>query len=115
MPRPPVARGVVVKDVDAAGLRIVRFAYAMHYSLGTRAHVICTRELFARLVGLRDAHKATARTLLRALEKSLRRAPTPCDNRIQRESFRASSAPTIDLDLWLFQTKARRGGTDGLM
>jgi hypothetical protein len=45
-------------------------------------------------VGSRDAHKATARTLMRTLGKSLRRAPTPCDNYIQRESFSASSAPT---------------------
>ena len=41
----------------------------------------------ARLAGSHDAHKATARTLMRtlgkslrrALGKSLRRAPTPCD------------------------------------
>ena len=48
----------------------------------------------ARHAGSHDAHKATARTLMRALGKSLRRAPTSCDNHIQRESFRASSAPT---------------------
>jgi hypothetical protein len=38
----------VVKNVDAVGLRIARLAYVMYYSLGTRAHVICTRQLFAR-------------------------------------------------------------------
>jgi hypothetical protein len=46
-----VCRGLlspVVKNVDAAGLRIARSAYVMYYSLGTRAHVICTRFLFAR-------------------------------------------------------------------
>jgi hypothetical protein len=31
--------------------------------LGLRAHVMGTSELFARLAGSRDAHKATARTL----------------------------------------------------
>jgi hypothetical protein len=31
--------------------------------LGSRAHVMGTSELFARLAGSRDAHKATARTL----------------------------------------------------
>jgi hypothetical protein len=33
--------------------------------------------LFARHAGSHDAHKATARRLMRALGKSLRRAPTP--------------------------------------
>jgi len=51
----------------------------------------------ARHAGSNDAHKATARTLMRALGKSLRRAPKPCDNHIQRESFRASSAPTCSV------------------
>jgi hypothetical protein len=51
----------------------------------------------ARHAGSNDAHKATARTLMRTLGKSLRRAPTPCDNHIQRESFRASSAPTCSV------------------
>jgi hypothetical protein len=37
--------------------------------------------------------KATARTLMRELWKSLRRAPKPCDNHIHRENFCASSAP----------------------
>jgi hypothetical protein len=41
--------------------------------------------------------KATAHTLIRTLGKNLRRAPTPCDN--ERESFSASSAPTIALVL----------------
>jgi hypothetical protein len=49
--------------------------------------------LFALHAGSHDAHKATARTLMRALGESLRCAPTPCDNHIQRESFSASSAP----------------------
>jgi hypothetical protein len=53
--------------------------------------------LFARHAGSRGAHKATARTLLRALGKSLRRAPTSCDNHIQRESASASSAPTCSV------------------
>jgi len=43
---------------------------------------------------------------MRTLGKSFRRAPTPCDNHIQRESISASSAPkcsaitldTIDCD-----------------
>jgi hypothetical protein len=52
----------------------------MNYSLGT--------------LGLRDAHKATARTLIHKLWKSLRRALKSCDNHIQREGFSASSAPT---------------------
>jgi hypothetical protein len=68
------------KNVDSAGLRIARLAYVMHYSLGTQAHMMRTRRL-------------TARTPMRALGKSLRRAPTPCDNHLQRESFSASSAP----------------------
>jgi hypothetical protein len=33
----------------------------------------------ARLASSQDAHKATARTLIRTLGKSLRRAPKPCD------------------------------------
>jgi hypothetical protein len=45
----------VVKNVDAVGLRIANLAFVMHYSLGTWAHVICKRELFARLVGSGDA------------------------------------------------------------
>ena len=51
----------------------------------------------ARLAGSHDAHKATASTLMRTLGKSLRRAPTPCDNHMQRASFRASSAPTFSV------------------
>jgi hypothetical protein len=51
----------------------------------------------ARHAGSHDAHKATGRTLMRTLGKSLRRAPTPCDNHVQRESFRASSAPTCSV------------------
>jgi hypothetical protein len=51
--------------------------------------------LFARHAGSHDAHQATKRTLMRTLGKSLRRAPTPCDNHIQGESFSASSAPTF--------------------
>ena len=39
----------MVKNVDAAGLRIARLAYGMHYSLGTRADVMRTRRLNARL------------------------------------------------------------------
>jgi hypothetical protein len=46
---PPVARGFVVKNVDAAGLRIARLAYVMHYSLGTQAHMMRSRRLRARL------------------------------------------------------------------
>jgi hypothetical protein len=49
MPKPPVARGFVVKNVDAVGLRIARLAYVMHYSLGTLAHMMRTRRLHARL------------------------------------------------------------------
>jgi hypothetical protein len=51
----------------------------------------------ARHAGSHDAHKATARTLMCTLGKSLRHAPTPCDNHIQRESFRASSAPSCSV------------------
>jgi len=36
---------------------------------------------------------------MRAWEKSLARAST-CDNHMQRESFSARSAPTINLDAW---------------
>jgi len=43
-PRPPVARGFVVKNVDAVGLRIARLGYVMHFSLGRRLHA----HLFAR-------------------------------------------------------------------
>jgi hypothetical protein len=68
------------KNVDAAGLRIARLAYVMHYFLGTRAHVMRTT---------RDAHNATACTLMRTLGKSLRRALTSSDNHIQRDSFSA--------------------------
>jgi hypothetical protein len=39
----------VVKNVDAVGLHIARLAYAMHYSLGTRAHVMRSRRLHACL------------------------------------------------------------------
>ena len=47
-----------------------------------------------RLAGSHDAHKATARTLMRALGKSLRRAlgkslrraPTPCDKNYSKAS-----------------------------
>jgi hypothetical protein len=84
----------VVKNVDAVGLRIARLAYVMHYSLGKLAHM-----------------KATARTLMRALGKSLRRAPTPCDNNIQRQSSSASSAPTcseIALDTMDFDPSYER-------
>ena len=49
MPQHPVARGFVVKHVDTAGLRIARLAYVMNYSLGTLAHMMCTRRLHARL------------------------------------------------------------------
>jgi hypothetical protein len=42
-PRPPFARGLVLNFVGAVGLRIARLAYVMHYALGARAHVICTR------------------------------------------------------------------------
>ena len=56
----------------------------------------------AWLAGSHDAHKATARTLMRtlgkslrrALGKSLRRAPTPCDKNNAKASELASSAPT---------------------
>jgi hypothetical protein len=44
-PRPSVARGSMVKNVDPAGLRIACLAY----SLGTQAHMIRTRRLHARL------------------------------------------------------------------
>ena len=72
------------------GLRIACLAW-----LGTLAHMMHTRRC-----------QATARTLMRTLGKSLRRAPTPCDNHIQRESISASSAQkysaialdTIDCD-----------------
>jgi hypothetical protein len=37
------------KNVDAARLRIARFVYVMHYSLGTQAHMIRTRRLHERL------------------------------------------------------------------
>jgi hypothetical protein len=69
----------MVKNVDAVGQRIARLAYVMHYSLGTLAHMMRTRRLHA--------------TLMRTLGETLRRAPTPCDNYIQRENFSASSAP----------------------
>ena len=36
------------KNVDAARLRIARFVYVMHYSLGTQAHMIRTRRLHGR-------------------------------------------------------------------
>ena len=68
------------RGVDAVGLRIARLAYVMCFSLGTRAHVM---------------HKATANTLIRTLRKSFQHALTPSDNRKQRKSFSASSAPTI--------------------
>jgi len=51
----------------------------------------------ARHAGSHDAHKATAYTLMRALGKSLWRAPTPYDSHIQRESFRARSVPTCSV------------------
>jgi hypothetical protein len=51
----------------------------------------------ARNAGSHDAHKAIARTLMRTLGKILRRAFKPCDNHIQRESFRAGSAPTCSV------------------
>jgi hypothetical protein len=71
----------MVKGVDPVGLRIARLAYVTHYSLGTQqAHMMRT--------------KATARTPMRPLGKSLWGAPKPRDNRIQRESFSASSALT---------------------
>jgi hypothetical protein len=38
----------VVKNVDAAGLRIARMAYVMRYSLGTLAHMMRTRQPHAR-------------------------------------------------------------------
>jgi hypothetical protein len=69
---------------------------AAHRMLGLRY------ALFARNARSYDAQKATACTLMRTLGKSLRRAPTPCDNHIQRECFRASSAPTssvLSLDM----------------
>jgi hypothetical protein len=68
----------MVKNVGAVGLRI---ALGLRYAL------------FARHAGSNDAHKVTARTLMRKLGKIPRRAPTPCDNHIQPESFSASSAP----------------------
>jgi len=38
-----VRRGLVSpRGVDAVGLRIARLAYVMYFSLGTRAHVMCT-------------------------------------------------------------------------
>ena len=43
------ARGFVVKNVFAVGLRIARLAYVMHYSFGTLAHMMRTRRLHARL------------------------------------------------------------------
>jgi hypothetical protein len=39
----------MVKNVDAAGLRIARLASVMHYSLGTQAQMMRTRRLHARL------------------------------------------------------------------
>jgi hypothetical protein len=39
----------MVKNVDPAGLRIVRSAYVMRYALGTQAHMMRTRRLNARL------------------------------------------------------------------
>jgi hypothetical protein len=67
---------------------------AAHHTLGLRY------ALFARHAGSHDTHEATARTLMRALRRSLRRAPTPCDNHIhiQRESFRARSASTCSVE-----------------
>jgi hypothetical protein len=32
-----------LKTFGAAGLRIIRLAYVVHYTLGTRDHVMCTR------------------------------------------------------------------------
>jgi hypothetical protein len=85
---------------------------AAHRTLGLRY------ALFARRAGSHDAHKATARTLMRKLGKSLRRAPTPCDNHIhiQRESSRASNALTCSVetrcvatrDIKEWQQKTRR-------
>jgi len=67
----------VVKNIDAAGLRIARLAYVMHYVLDARVHMMCTRLLFARLVGSRDAHFTTAHTAYaRAWEKYLARTHT---------------------------------------
>jgi hypothetical protein len=48
-PRPPVARGSVGNNVDAAGLRIAHLAYVMNYSPGTLAHMMRTRRLHTRL------------------------------------------------------------------
>ena len=72
----------MVKNVDAAGLRIARLAYVIRYSLGTQAHMMRTRRLNARLC---------------ARLGKVFGAPKPCDNHIQRESFSASSAPTYSV------------------
>jgi hypothetical protein len=82
-PRVPYAEAFL--SPDASWLKTFR-GRAAHRMLG-----------LARHAGSHDAHKATARTLMRALGKSLRRAPTPCANHIQRESFRASSALTCSV------------------
>jgi hypothetical protein len=58
---------------------------AAHRTLGLRY------ALFARHAESHDAQKTTARTLMRTLGKSLRHAPKPCDNHIQRDSISASS------------------------
>jgi hypothetical protein len=62
---------------------------------GRAAHRMLSlrHELFAWHARSHDPQNATARTLMRTLGKILRRASTPCDNHIQRENFRASSAP----------------------
>jgi hypothetical protein len=78
--QPPVARCFLVKELCCG--QAAHHTHCLSYAL------------FARHAGSRDANKATARTLMRALGKSFRRAPTPCDNHVQRESFSASSAPT---------------------
>jgi hypothetical protein len=48
-PKPLVARGFVVKNVFAVGLRIARLAYVVYYSLGTLAHMMRTKRLHTRL------------------------------------------------------------------
>ena len=58
-PRPPVARGFVVKNADAAGYRIARLGFVMQFSLGTQAQMMRTRRLHARLCA--RLGKSTAR------------------------------------------------------
>jgi len=55
MLRPPVARGFVVKNVDAVGPSSARLGYVMHFSLGRRLH--------ARLFAPLEKYSARAHTL----------------------------------------------------